>query len=359
MATDLVTTGPPMMDLRWGQTERERDGARERTFRPGAAYQEARGYLHPGVLAAAVLGAARTTIGLPTPVRSVSVALHRLVPLGTELRARANENGDDVRIQLFHHGDVGRENEPVELLATGEVLAGDPTAPPNLGELRSLADVPVPQPEDHDLYAGCWVCGGDNPQGLSLLPGWHAPDTVVTGFVANERMSENGSLSPALTAALLTCPTLWACREQLDVSGTPAAALTSYEVTFLDDAPTTGSLRTVGLAGEPTDELAGRPTDERFRGSSALIAESGAIHAVAQASWIALEEEPAREPGREPPIHEFMPLKGGRPEDHSPEEYGQPLPGRREKPGPRSERPDDHDARRSQDFSHRSTGPDA
>lgn len=339
--TDLVTTGPPLLELRWGQFadaetgDSDGDGAVERAFYPASHYEGPPGYLHPGVLAAAVLGAAATTGGLPAPTASVSVAAHRLVPLGGDLRAVVATEGGTVRVELHHHGRAATEDDPIDLLATGEVRGGEPTPPPDLGALRSVATVPIPEEQGDPVLAGDFVADGDHPRGLGLVPGWHAPDTVVTAFLASDQMAEGGVLSPAFVAAVLASPTLAATRDEVVTLGA-GALLTDYAVTFLRDAPASGALRTVGLAG-PTDA-------DTVRGTAALLSEAGDVYAVAQASWTVVDEVPTREAGAEPPASEFLPLRGGRAE-RAPEGEGQPLPGRREAPGPRSERPGDHDRR--------------
>lgn len=346
MATNLVTTGPPIMTLRWGQETNERDGATERTFLPATAYAEPQGYLHPGVLAAGILDAARLGAGLPRSVASLSVAVDRLVPVGDELYTAVSADSDDVNVEIRRRTDATTEDEPVMVLATGLVRAGRSELPPRFASMRALADVPLPAAEDEpsgdtDLHTTCWLCG-DNPQGLGLRPGWHGPDSVITSFLADEDTSEDGAFSPAVTAAVLSCPTLWPNRERLEDRDARGAVLASYDVTYLEDVPPRATLRTVGVAGDADDEY--------VRGASALLSENGTIHATAQASWRIVSAPPAREPGRAPSAGRDTPLRGGRPEAHSPEGTGRPLPGRRESPGPRSERPSDHDARASQDL---------
>lgn len=79
-----------------------------------------------------------------------------------------------------------------------------------------------------------------------------------------------------MVAAQLSCPTLWACHQQLEAVGGAAALLATYEVRFFAEVPGSVQLRTVGMAGEPTDGM--------LHGTSALIAESGEVDAVAGAS---------------------------------------------------------------------------
>ncbi len=335
--TDLVTTGPAMQQLRWGQQRLDRDdGRHERRFMPQGHHHANPGYLHPGVLAAAVLDAARVNEGLPRTVASVSVAMQRLVPLGGELRMVTRRTGDTVQTEVLHHGDAGSEADPIHHVAVGEVRGGAPPLPAQLGELRSLATVPVPEPTSHEPHESCFVCGADNPQGLQILPGWHAPDTVVSAFVANEGMARDGHLDPAMTAAVLSCPTLWACKEDLDANPADGAVLTDYEVRFLRDAPVPRTVRTVGLRGACEDDI--------LRGLSALVDEQGIAHAAASGTWHLVGETPAREPGRPTPLPEQRPLTGGRPEEHF-AAGGRSLPDRREAPGARSERVGDDDRR--------------
>lgn len=339
--TDLPVTGPALLDLRWGQTVDEReDGWLARDLYPHTQHQEADGYLHPGIAAAALLGAVENTVGTAGPPGSVAIAFQAPVPLGMDLRAVVDP-GDDgpTAVALEVTGRPGIEDDPVRVVARGTVADDRELELPNEGAFRSAAIAPVPEGSEHELYGRCFVCGQDNPQGLQLLPGYQAPDTVVTAFLTSDEMAEDGRVPPTMTAALLSCPTLWACKDPLDAMDAPAALLTTYEVHFLEDVPVNASLRTVGIAGESSDRT--------LRGSAALVAESGTVHAVANATWQAVDEVPARETGRPDPVSESSPRKGGRPEGRSDEDWGQPLPGRRETAGPRSERAGDHDRRDS------------
>lgn len=336
--TDLAVTGPPLLDLRWGQQFDVRpDGRQERAFFPKTLHQEADGYLHPGVAAAAVIGAAEKVGGLPDPLGSVAVSFEAPVPLGMDLVAVVDVDGDTptVDIEVFERVDI--EDRVIRTLLHGSFGTEQDHDIPNEGAFRAAAISPVPEDVEHELYPRCYVCGQENTQGLRLLPGWQAPDTVVSGFLPSEQMGEDDRVPATMTAALLSCPTLWACKNQLDELGAPAALLTTYEVRFLETAPVGAALRTVGIAGARD----GR----RLHGASALIGEDGRLYAVATASWAAIDEVPAREPGRPDPASVRSPLKGGRPEAHSDADWGQPLPGRRETAGPRSERPSDRDDR--------------
>jgi len=337
--TDLVVTGPPALDLRWGQTVHERDDARyERRFFPQTHQQEADGYLHPGIAAAALISAGESSVDRPDAIGSVAIHFEAPVPLGMDLAALVglDEEGSlDVALRIME--DPDREAEPFRIAARGWVEPRPARAIPDEGRYRALATVPVPEKVDHDLYARCFVCGQANTQGLALQPGWHAPDTVVTAFAPSEDMLVDGVLPRTMIATLLSCPTLWACADQLESAGAAAALLSSYEVRFFAEVSGTVQLRTVGLAGEPTEGM--------VHGTSALIGEDGRVYAAATASWELTDDVPAREPGRTDPVREFSPMKGGRAERHSDPAWGTPLPGRRETAGPRSERPGDRDDR--------------
>lgn len=335
--TDLVVTGPPVLDLRWRQRSEVRaDGWHELDFFPKTHHQESDGYLHPGVAAAALLGAAEQTVGLPEPLGSVALAFDAPVPLGMDLAAAVSED-DPPTIHLEVFEPVDREEEGIRRLVRGSFGTETTPVPALEGAFRAASIGDVPEAVPQELYPRCLVCGQENTQGLALQPGWQAPDTVVSAFLPSEQMTEGDRLPPALVATLLSCQTLWACKSQLDELEAVAALMASYEVRFLEPAPVGTALRTVGLAGEAD----GR----RLHGTSALLAEDGALHAVATGTWQALDEVPAREPGRPQPVSDTSPLKGGRPEARSDEEWGQPFPGRREAPGPRSEAPSDRDGR--------------
>lgn len=64
------------------------------------------------------------------------------------------------------------------------------------------------------------------------------------------------------------------------------------------------------------------------------------MYASATGSWILVDAVPDRDPEGPVPADALMPLKAGRPEERSRDDWGEPLPGRRESPGPRSERPE-------------------
>lgn len=334
--TTQPTTGPALLDIRWGQTTTQLpDGRVARELYPHTEHQETEGYLHPGIAAAAVLGAIEKTVGSASPATSAGIAFDAPVPLGMDLRVLVDEETNDVEIEVHERADI--EQEARRTVVRGTVGSGSAAEPPNAGALRAAAIAPVPEGQEHTLHAGCYVCGQDNPNGLQLLPGWAAPDTVVTAFLTPDSMVEGGTVPAPMIATLLSCPTLWAGRDHLDEVDAGGALTTTYEVQFLEEVPAAASLRTVGIAGAHGDDT--------LRGSSALVAEDGTIHATATATWALLDEAPTREPGRPDPASAQTPLKGGRPEGRSSGDWGQPLPGRRETTGPRSERAGDHDRR--------------
>ncbi len=332
---DLIVTGPPALELKWGHHLTEEDGMRQRRFFPETRHREPRGYLHGGLAAAAMLGASHLAIPAAEPATGVWVRLERPTPLGTDLRVGVSHDGTDTDAVIEHLRDPETEHELLERTARGRVRFAGRTDEPDLPDARQLAAVPAPDPEPQQLFPGCVVCGHDNPRGLGLVPGWHAEGRVVSHFVADERYAEDGSggpVSPIAVVALLSCPTLWACRHHLEAADRDAALLVSYEVRFHDDPKVPTPLRTVGWAGEPDEDT--------LRGASALVDGDGRVYASATASWLLVDEVPDRDPEGPVPADTLMPLKAGRPEDRSRDGWGRPLPGRREAPGPRSERPE-------------------
>lgn len=257
---DLIVTGPPALELRWGHHVTEEDGVRLRRFFPETRHQEPRGYLHGGLAAAAVLGACRLAIPAAEPASDVSVRLERPTPLGTDLRVGVSRDGTDAAAVIEHLRDPETQDELVQRTARGRVRFAGRTDEPDLSDARQLAAVPVPDEEPQELFAGCVVCGHDNPRGLGLVPGWHAEGRVVARLVPDGRYAEDGvggTLSPIAVAAMLSCPTLWACRHHLEAADRDAALLASYEVRFHADPRIPAPLRTVGWAGEPDEGRVG------------------------------------------------------------------------------------------------------
>lgn len=338
--SDLVSTGPSVLDLRWGQRTGSENGRRLREFYPKTHHREARGYLHPGVAASACVGAARLMAAPTDDVTSVSVSQPGPVPLGVDLRAVIPDGDDpgdrevrDTLVELERMHPPAEREEVVQPLLRGSVRFEGYTDPPELHDIRELARGPAPDMEEHDLYAGCWACGQDSVGGLGLLPGWVTDGRVVSRFQPDESFGDgNGRITPELMTAMLSCPTLWASRHHLDDRDAGGALLTDYEVHIHDEPRITTVLRTIGYDGEPSED--------RLHGMSALADENGRIYATAFASWRLTDEEPSREPGEPTPLHYRQPLKAGRPENRSSEEWGETLPGRREMPGPRTDAPE-------------------
>lgn len=332
---DLSVTGPPALELRWGHHTSEEDGRSVRAFYPETRHQEPRGYLHGGLAASAFIGAVRLTAAPDGDLTRVAIALDTPTPLGVDLRVTL-EGTDDGTYggRIEHVRDPETEDEIIEPTVRGEVFFGERSPAADLSDARQLAAVPVPEAEDHELFAGCIVCGQDNPRGIGLLPGWHAEDRVVSAFTADARLTEgDDEVSPTAIAALLSCPTLWACAGAMDDRGAKGALLARYEAEIHELPRVSTVLRSVGWAGEHGDR--------RLRGRSALIDEDGRIYADANATWVTVDEVPERDPEGPAPRSDEMPMKAGRPEERSGDDWGEPLPGRREAPGARSERPGD------------------
>lgn len=342
--TDLPTTGPPALTLKWGQETVERDGRLERAFYPDTALHEPDGYLHGGAAAAAVLSAARLLVPAAGEPTSVALSLREPVPLGDDLVVSLSDGDGTADVTIGRVLPADRESEVTEDLAFGTVTLDGPRDADDLADARQLAIVPIPEPQEHELFAGCYVCGQANPRGLQLLPGWHAPDRVVVSFIAQDRYVEGGrkgEVAPEAVCALLSCPTLWAVAGQLDDRPEDGALLASYSVDFHATPRTNTVLRTVAWAGRSGrhTEFPEHLADRQLHAVSALVDEDGTLYATAAATWVTVEEVPAREPGRPAPRYELMPEKAGRPEERSRGGWGVSAPGRRESPGPRSWRP--------------------
>lgn len=332
---DLAVTGPPALELRWGHHTVEEDGRSIRGFFPERAHHEPRGYLHGGLTAAAFIGAARLLTAPEGEPSRVAVALDEPTPLGVDLRVALDaSNSSGVTGVIEHVRDPETESEIIFPTVRGEVTFGERAPAPDHADARQLAAVPVPGAEEHELFPSCIICGQANPRGLGLLPGFHAEDRVVSAFTTDDRLADaDGHLSPIVAVALLSCPTLWACRSAIEDRGAPGALLARYEVSIHELPRVPSVLRSVGWAGQHDDR--------RLRAESGLVDEDGRVFVTANATWVTVDEVPDRDPDGPAPRRSRMPEKGGRPERRSDADWGEPLPGRREAPGPRSQRPGD------------------
>jgi len=237
------------------------------------------GYLQGGLCAGVLLGAARRLDPIAAPPTSVDVALHAPTPLGERLGVVAHRYGAGEHQLELVHGDTTTVSGTVHL--TGHELAS------RAFDLMSLATVGLPAPQRQEVFPLCWVCGPDNPDGLRLLPGWHAPGQFVVPWIPDTAFDDGrGAIDPVVVCAVLDCPTLWANRHHLMSLERPAALLAALHVRFFGDAPVHEPLRLVAIADEPD----GR----KLRARSALLDEDARVYATAAALWIAVTDLPAR-----------------------------------------------------------------
>jgi hypothetical protein len=178
---------------------------------------------------------------------------------------------DDGRVRLFAAGTLVAEGKP----ATVDVEA---PAPPTSAEAAE-ASTRYAWHEDHP-YPRCFVCGPKRDDGLSIFPG-ATGQIAAAPFVPDATVcDESGLLRPEIVWAALDCPSwfgfhaLHADFRELVLLGRLAARI--------DARPRAGE-RCI-CAGW----FIGRE-GRKIHCGSALYGESGAVQAVARATWIVLQ----------------------------------------------------------------------
>lgn len=185
---------------------------------------------------------------LDAPV--VEVTLRKPPPLDVDL--------DVVDGQLLRDG---------ELIATAVAGTVELQPPPFVGLAAAAAAPSALGPHAHP-FPTCFVCGS-RPDGLNLMPGRVADDLVAVAWTPTDS-------SELMVWAALDCPGGWSA----DIPGRPMVL--GRMATVIDAVPEAGVPHVV------QGWLIGSEGRKVFTGS-ALYDGSGAVLAVAQATWIAIQ----------------------------------------------------------------------
>lgn len=238
------------------------------------------GYLQGGLCAGLLLGVARRLDPIGAPPTAVDVTLRVPTPLGERLGVVDQRIGAGEHELELVTGDTTLVTGSVQL--TGHELAS------RAYDLQALGQVELPEPRTQTTFPVCWGCGPRNPEGLQLLPGWHATGQLVTGWIPDAAHDDGrGVVDPVVVAAALDCPTFWVNRHHLEERGQPAALLAGYHLRFFADVPVHEPVRVVAIADDPD----GRKLHAR----SAVVDEDGIVYATAAAVWIAVDALPERD----------------------------------------------------------------
>jgi acyl-coenzyme A thioesterase PaaI-like protein len=276
-----VPAGPPALGTALGVVAEEDAGGLVRRLSVPPHLHGPEGILQGGLATGLLAEAARLADRFGAPLTSVDARLRRPTPLASELDVRVVP----VAAARF---DVGIEDAGAALVTGTVELAGhDPT--PRVADLVELAGVPFPPAEPQDRFPHCWVCGPDHPDGLALLPRWHAPDALSIPWIPEDRLADGrGRLHPVVVAAVLDCPTFWAACAAVDAAGFAGALLAGMHVRHFRPA----------LVGEPLRVVARFDTADgrRFRARAALVDEDGVVYATSSCLHLGVARLPEGAP---------------------------------------------------------------
>jgi hypothetical protein len=280
MRSPTLQAGPEVLGFELSADASVEDGWLVREMYAPRGLDGPTGILQGGLSAGVSMAVARLADRHGAPVTAVDARLHAPTPLDRVLTARVRPSQHTARYEV-ETLDGGR------LLMRAEVeLAGhEPAA--RVADLVELATVPLPDPEPQYLFPDCWVCGAEpgHPHGLRIHPRFHRPGEVSQPWIADEVLAgERDAIDPLVVAAVLDCPSTWACMHAVEAMGLGVALLGGYHLRFYRDAPVMDALRTVARF----DEADGR----KLRARSALVDEDGVTYAVASALQVAVAEAP-------------------------------------------------------------------
>jgi hypothetical protein len=274
-----LPAGPPVLGLRIGADADVVDGAVRRRLATPPHLHGPTGILQGGLAAGVLAEAARLADRFGAPLTSIDARLRRPTALDAEVTV-------EVRRTAAARFDVRTLHGEDELVTGTVEFAGHDPAP-RVADLVELGRVPLPRQERQDRFPDCWVCGPDHPDGLHLLPAWHAPDLVSIPWIPDEELADDrGRLHPLVVAAVLDCPTVWAARGAWEGAGYAGALLAGYHLRAFADAPFGEPLRVVARL----DDVDGR----KIRARAALVDEDGIVYAVASCFHLGVAEVPGR-----------------------------------------------------------------
>lgn len=228
------------------------------------------------------LGPGDPRVAAPT---MITTRLHQPTPVGADVAALV-ERVDDVTFWVrtvvgdqAETADFGDQDEVGgDVLVSGEVELAGHGPQPTLDDMVALALVDqMPAPVDVPMAPTCWVCGRDHDGGLHLYPGWVDGAHVVEEWTPDERVAGDvgGFVDPAAVAAVLDCPTAFACRDHMAAEGFGGALLGGYTVAWFSRVPLGERLRIAARM----DHAEGR----KMRATSVLVGADGHVHAAASA----------------------------------------------------------------------------
>lgn len=223
----------------------------------------------------------------------VEARLHRPTPVEQDLSALVLRGDDDtweVRIVLAEgaeDADFGDDEVGADVLVSGVVELAGLAPEPTLDDLVDVALTdPPPEPVPFRGAPHCFVCGVDHPDGLHILPAWPDGTSQCQEWTPDERVADDSGrwVDPAAMAAVLDCPTVWACRDHMAAHGFGGALLGGYTVSWFGRVPLGERLR-IGARFEEGD---GR----KMRVGAVLCGEDGQVHAAVRAFQLGVASFP-------------------------------------------------------------------
>ncbi len=249
------------------------------------------GHVNGGVsMGALTCVAAQVSPGLP--LRRLVGRLHRKLPVATtftvtvDLIAAAqialtvlDDDGPIVSGTVW----VGDEQPPVNSESM-DILAA--LAAPSPEQLAFADTLPPAQPPEDSPFAGCYVCGPSNTQGLRLRAVPVGPGQGFVRFDPDvEHADGGGELAAVFATAALDC-TAAPCLRATDYYGPDESMLLGgFDVTYLRPMP----LRPEG--GWRLPSHAGGRDGRKVTAHMGLFDQSGTVYAMAKHLWITIPTE--------------------------------------------------------------------
>lgn len=228
------------------------------------------------------------------PLRRLVGRLHRKLPVNTDFAVHV-EASDAGRVALavvdaqgpIVSGTVWLGGEPAAVdRAVVDTLAG--IADPSSDQLAFSATLPPSPAAEEGPFAGCYVCGPSNPQGLALRA---TPVGPGLGFVRFDPQADHadgdGRLAPVFATAALDC-TAAPCLRSTDWYGADESMLLGgFDVAYLRPMP----LRPEG--GWRLPSLAGGRDGRKVTTHMGLFDRSGTVYATAKHLWVTIPADAA------------------------------------------------------------------